>query len=204
MDRRQATLTIALLLTLAASAYVWYNDHQLENAASRIVSPTIVTPAIVTPTKVNTPQTGQPNMAASPTEQSMPQKKPRAPSEVIKDIFAVQKTNRSEQNSAESPIPIVPKILPKREALPALPTLATLPSPAPAPTEPQLPFKYIGKLGDGSEYTVFLSAQNKSYAVKLGDTIIQTYRIDEIKPPVMILTYLPTNTKQTMQIGETN
>jgi hypothetical protein len=195
IGRRQAILTIALLLTLAATAYVWHNDQQLQNEASQIVAPV----------KVNIAQTGQQNMAAVPIKQSIPQKKPRAQSEVTRDIFAVRKTSASEQKSAEAQAPIiVPKILPKLEPLPTLPALTAPPPPALAPTAPPLPFKYIGKLGDDGQYTVFLSAQNKNYAVKLGDTVIQTYRVDEIKPPVMILTYLPTNTKQNMQIGEAN
>jgi len=82
--------------------------------------------------------------------------------------------------------------------------------PAPAkghqqPSAPPLPFVYIGMMAEsGSGVTVFLGNQDRVYAVKEGDAIESSYRVDEIKAPVMVLTYLPLGVKQTLQIGEAN
>lgn len=192
IGKRQVILAITLLLTLAATAYVWYNEHSVQNNA------------IAIPATRNLIQPKPSKVTETPAKQTVQKTQQRAPGEVSKDIFAVKKANAAEPKSAEAQAPVAPQNLPKLEALPTLPTLPPLPSPPPTPTAPPLPFKYIGKLGDNGHYTVFISAQNKNYTAQVGDTIIQAYRVDEIKPPVMMLTYLPTNTKQTMQIGETN
>lgn len=73
------------------------------------------------------------------------------------------------------------------------------------PVAPPLPFVYIGKMKDGeSNMVVFLEKQNRTYAAKVGDAIDKNYRVDAIQAPVMTLTYLPLDIKQTMQIGEAN
>ena len=75
----------------------------------------------------------------------------------------------------------------------------------PKPSAPPLPFIYIGKLIEpGKASTVFLESQNRTYLVHEDDSIDTNYHIDTIKPPVMTLTYLPLDIKQTMQIGDAN
>lgn len=75
----------------------------------------------------------------------------------------------------------------------------------PIPVAPPLPFQYIGKMkGDGNRSAVFLENQGRIFIAGEGDTVESKYRVDTIIPPVMTLTYLPLNIKQTMQIGETN
>jgi len=73
------------------------------------------------------------------------------------------------------------------------------------PTAPPLPFVFKGKLAEEGEKTaVFLNKQGRSYIVREGDVLDKIYSVDEVRPPVMILTYLPLNVKQTIQIGESN
>lgn len=75
----------------------------------------------------------------------------------------------------------------------------------PPPSAPALPFVYIGKMQEeGNKSTVFLERQNRIYLVREGDAIDANYRVDTIKDPVMTLTYLPLDIKQTVQIGEAN
>ena len=57
---------------------------------------------------------------------------------------------------------------------------------------------------DGSEIVVFLEKQNSNYAVRAGDKLDNTYKVDEIKPGVMTLTYLPLGQQQTIAIGAAN
>jgi len=76
--------------------------------------------------------------------------------------------------------------------------------PAPPPSAPPLPFVYMGKLIDEGQVIVFLSKQDRSFAVKLGDIIESSYRADEIGPTTLTLTYLPMKIKQTLAIGDRN
>lgn len=79
-----------------------------------------------------------------------------------------------------------------------------LPKAAP-PAAPPLPFVYMGKLAEqGEKIVVLLARQNRSYAVREGDLLDDIYRVDEVRAPLMTLTYLPLNIKQTIQIGESN
>lgn len=70
--------------------------------------------------------------------------------------------------------------------------------PPPPPQAPPLPFTYVGMLGDEDETTVFLSLQENSYAVKKGDVINGTYRVEEAEAGRVVLTYLPLDQRQTL------
>ena len=78
------------------------------------------------------------------------------------------------------------------------------PAPPPPPEPPPLPFTYMGKLLQGDRSAVFLTTPDRNYMVKSGDVIENTYRVEEIRVPMMTLTYLPLNMKQTLYIGEAN
>jgi hypothetical protein len=79
------------------------------------------------------------------------------------------------------------------------------PPKAELPTAPPLPFIYMGKLAEeGEKVVILLTKQNRSYQVREGDVLDNTYRVDEVQPPVMTLTYIPLNIKQTIQIGVVN
>ena len=74
-------------------------------------------------------------------------------------------------------------------------------APPPPPPPPPPPFTYMGQLADGAQTTVFLVSGERNLVVKAGDVIDNTYRIDEIGPTALVLTYLPQNVKQTLPIG---
>lgn len=78
------------------------------------------------------------------------------------------------------------------------------PLPPVPPTPPPMPFTYIGKLEEQGRTMVFLSSQGVNYSVKQGDRIEGTYRVEEISPQAVILTYLPLNIRQTLPIGAIN
>ena len=83
--------------------------------------------------------------------------------------------------------------------------VAPPPPKAPPPSAPPLPYVYMGKLAEeGEKLIILLSKQGRSYAVREGDVLDNMYRVDEMRAPVMTLTYLPLNIKQTIQIGELN
>ena len=77
---------------------------------------------------------------------------------------------------------------------------APLPPPPP-PTAPPLPFTYIGKaLSDGA-VEVYLARSGTTYIVRENMVIDGAYRVDDISPPTLILTYLPLNQVQQINIG---
>ncbi|WP_232219932.1 hypothetical protein [Pseudogulbenkiania sp. MAI-1] len=77
------------------------------------------------------------------------------------------------------------------------------PKPAP-PAPPPLPFTYLGKVIDGGQVTVFVTQGDRNLAVKTGDVIDGTYRVDAIAPPMMTLTFLPLSMQQSLEIGGAN
>ena len=78
------------------------------------------------------------------------------------------------------------------------------PGPPPPPAPPPLPFTYMGKLLEEGKLTVFISHQDRNYAVKAGDTIEGSYRVDKVDAQGVLFTYLPLNMQQTLAIGGVN
>lgn len=74
-----------------------------------------------------------------------------------------------------------------------------LPPPPPAP--PPMPFTYMGRMVEEGKTTVFVTRQDRSYAIKVGDTIDATYRVDAIEVSGVTFTYLPLNMQQTLAMG---
>lgn len=56
---------------------------------------------------------------------------------------------------------------------------------------------------DGKEVTVFLSKGDHRYTVKEQDVMDVTYRVDKISESEAVLTYLPTDTQQTLSFNTT-
>lgn len=72
----------------------------------------------------------------------------------------------------------------------------------PAPTAPPLPFKYFGKMQEVSgPLIVFLANGDRAYSVREGEVLDGTYRVDQTAGTQLVLTYLPLNIKQTLDIG---
>lgn len=74
--------------------------------------------------------------------------------------------------------------------------------PTSPPEMPSLPFIYAGKLIDGGSYTVFLLAGERNLAVHKGDVVDEVWRVKDIRPPRMIIKYLPLKLEAVMDIGE--
>jgi len=77
-------------------------------------------------------------------------------------------------------------------------------APPPPPRAPALPYTYVGKILEDGASVVFVARQNRNYAVKKGDTLDATYRVDEITGTEMVLTYLPLDQRQSLRIGAAN
>jgi hypothetical protein len=79
------------------------------------------------------------------------------------------------------------------------------PVPPPAPVAPPLPYAYLGSYQEpGGHLIIFLTKGERMYSVSPGDTLESVYRVDGIVGVQLSLTYLPLNTKQTINIGESS
>lgn len=76
------------------------------------------------------------------------------------------------------------------------------PPPPPPPTAPRLPFTYLGKKAENGSWEVYLSRGDQTIIVQEKMVIDGTYRVDTIKPPTLVLTYLPLSQTQTLTIGD--
>ena len=84
-------------------------------------------------------------------------------------------------------------------ALPAPPALANA-APAVA-TAPPLPFQYIGRQRSAGTEQVFLADGDEVHVVQLHSLIRNTYRVEQLAPTFVVLTYLPMNLMQRIPTG---
>lgn len=79
------------------------------------------------------------------------------------------------------------------------------PPPPPAPVAPPLPFTFVGLIEQGSSKPqAFLSRGDTLLVVAAGDMLDNnTYRVDTLTPQQIVITYLPLNTPQTLNISGT-
>ena len=89
---------------------------------------------------------------------------------------------------------------PKAKALSA--AAAAQSAAPPPPQAPPLPFAYIGRLSEDRDTTVFLALGDRNLVVKPGDTIDNTYKLEEISDSAVVLMYLPLGQRQALPIGE--
>ena len=74
------------------------------------------------------------------------------------------------------------------------------PPPPPPPMAPPLNFTFIGKKLEAGVWEIYLARGNNSYIVRKESVIDGTYRVDSVTPTALILTYLPLNQVQRLNI----
>jgi hypothetical protein len=74
--------------------------------------------------------------------------------------------------------------------------------PAPAPTAPPLPFVYVGSFQQGGATVYFITRGDRTYDVKIGDVIDETYSVDGVETDQLRFTYLPLKEHQTLPLGK--
>jgi hypothetical protein len=76
------------------------------------------------------------------------------------------------------------------------------PPPPPAPVAPPLPFTYVGLLEKGAaKPQAFISKGDSLLVVSAGDLLDNnTYRVDTLTAQQIVITYLPLNTPQTLNL----
>lgn len=139
---------------------------------------------------------GEPATAAlTHTERPLPAQRGRAPADALPEL----ELEKLELDKSREPIT---NAFEPRSWAPPPPPKNNLPPPP--PQAPPLPYTYVGKMVDEGQIVVFLTRQERNYAVRSGDKLDNTYQVDDIKPSVMLLTYLPLNLQQSLTIGSPN
>jgi hypothetical protein len=88
-------------------------------------------------------------------------------------------------------------------APPAPPPAPVIVQAPPAPAAPPLPFAFMGSYRpEGAVPTYFLTAGDRVYDVKIGDTLDNTYSVDGVKSGQLLLTYIPLKIQQSLAVGE--
>lgn len=82
---------------------------------------------------------------------------------------------------------------------PPAPKVAVVVAPPP-PSAPQVPFTYIGRMIDGKRVVIFLLKNDVQYMAQLDDVLDGTYRVDKIADNTVVLTYMPMNVQQTLEL----
>lgn len=73
-------------------------------------------------------------------------------------------------------------------------------APEPDPVTPN--YRVLGKKLEDRAWEVFLGRDDSSFIVRAGDTLEDTWRVDEIAPPLMSLTHVPTGSRHQLAIGD--
>jgi len=74
-------------------------------------------------------------------------------------------------------------------------------SPVQAPTAPEVPFQFVGRLHDSRDLQVFLQEGEKLYVVRKGDVIDENWRVEGISDVELSFVYLPLHVSRTLSVG---
>jgi len=75
------------------------------------------------------------------------------------------------------------------------------PPPPPRPVAPPIPYTYFGMSIQDGRTVVFVTRQDRTFVLAQGEVIENRYRVEEIRPTEVVLTYIPLNERQVMMIG---
>ena len=71
----------------------------------------------------------------------------------------------------------------------------------PKPVAPPIPYAYFGMSIQDGRTVVFVMRDQRTFVLAVGEVIENLYRVEEIRPADVVLTYLPLNERQVMKIG---
>jgi hypothetical protein len=133
-----------------------------------------------------------------PTVELIEARAPRAQAAEVE--ISLEKLRRTETN-----LPQVDPFARRSFAPAAQQAVAAAAAAAPAvPVAPPLPFRYFGKLTEKGKTEVFVMRGNDLITLVAGQNIDNEYRVDHISESTLSFTYLPLNTRQSMDLPVTS
>jgi hypothetical protein len=188
---RQAALVVALLATLAAAWFAPAADDEVGNAPRS--------------SRANSAQADDSGLAAAP--KAAPRDRSTA---AVPEVLLL---NRRDDDLDRQPerLFVARAWLPKPAAsaasgpLPPRPlAAASAPPPPPVQSAPPLPFRVLGRYSDGGDTGVFLQFNSQNLVARVGDTLVDQYKVEALSATTLTLRYLPLNETQTLDLGATN
>jgi hypothetical protein len=88
-------------------------------------------------------------------------------------------------------------------APPPLPVSAiqAAPPPAPPPTAPPVPFRFVGLIEEKTaKPAAFIAKGDALFVVHVGDVVESTYRVESFDSAQVVVTYLPLQQRQTIEV----
>lgn len=85
---------------------------------------------------------------------------------------------------------------------PSVVEVAPPPPPPPPPAAPPLPFRYLGKVVNDGNTSVYVVSGDKDHAAAPGSVIDGAYRVEALSETAIVFTYLPLGLQQTLSIAE--
>lgn len=172
MSRTRWMLLLALLATLTA---VWFAP---EPEAEAIVAPARRTP------EAQVGAIRQATDAQGPQVLSIRSRSDEDDADALSDLFAAP-----------------PWTPPARTVVPAKATVPEIAPELPAPTAPPVPFSVMGSMEEGGKRAYFLSYADQSFVARVGDTLLEQYKIESVDGDRMTLRYLPMDVLQTLELA---
>ncbi len=84
---------------------------------------------------------------------------------------------------------------------PPPPVAAPPPPPPPPPMAPPIPFRFVGLLEEkSSKPAAFIAKGEALYVVHVGDVVENTYRVESFNSAQVVVTYLPLQQRQTIEV----
>lgn len=186
MNRRRLVLGAALLATALAAYWAPRPDGD-------VVAPTMRDkPAAVAQ---------DPAAPAAPSVPAAANAQPGRSGEVPGAVLRIRPRDQADDDSAGSAFPAAAWVdrpaLPSAKPMPALPVLSV----PPAPTAPPLPFRMLGRYLEDGKPAVFLQLNDQNLVVRVGDTIAEQYKVESLDDTTLTVLHLPTNQRQTLNVG---
>jgi hypothetical protein len=66
---------------------------------------------------------------------------------------------------------------------------------------PSLPFVVLGRYIEAGQEVIFLQHNNQNLVVRVGDTLLEQYKVESLQGTTLNLRYLPMNLAQSLEIG---
>jgi len=92
----------------------------------------------------------------------------------------------------------------KTWSAPPAPQQPRTPPPPVAPVAPPFPYAVAGSVVDPNGLMIVFTQEQRSFVLRVGEVLEQTYRVESIDPQSVTLTFLPLGLTQRVPIGASN
>lgn len=128
---------------------------------------------------------------------------PAAPARppVAEDTAATDLLSLARLAARADPATRVPKVDLFAAATPARPAAAAVAPSPPRPQAPRFPYAYLGAMVDGDAHIGFFSRGERVLALRAGDLVDGSFRIEAVGRDALTVTYLPLDERLVVAFG---